>query len=237
MLPSFSRPRRANDENPRTPVSPPDLSDAREASCDRAWRWTSRCGCGYSGGSTLTTSSGRRRCVSGVAGRVRRRFPVDRADATRRPRDARRARRDGRGLEARVLLQRGVALRRVHPTPGPRSVCPVRRHGVPRVLGKPRLSDRRRRPLDNTARRGRRRAIVPPDPPLGDARSSPTAPITAAAFLRFLPSRRRGRLRRRPRTSASSIPPDVHRASSRDTTDASPHSRASRAETRTIRRY
>ena len=40
----------------------------------------------------------------------------------------------------------------------------------------------------------------PPDPPLGDARSSPTAPIHRRRVPGFLPSRRRGRLRRRPRT-------------------------------------
>ena len=72
--------------------------------------------------STLTTSSGRRRCV-GSSG-TRRAISVDRAYATRRPRDARRETRWA-GTEARVLLNEAWR-RRVHPTPGPRSVCSCR---------------------------------------------------------------------------------------------------------------
>ena len=187
----------SNDENPRTPVSPPDLSDAREASCDRAWRWTSRCGCGYSGGSTLTTSSGRRRCVGSGGTCATISCGPSLRDETPPRRSSRETRWAGTRGARTSATRRGAAAR--SSDAGPRSVCPVRRHGVPRVSEN--LVSVTADSLLST---------TPLDADDG-APSSPRSTARRRAFLTkrfddsrrvpgFLPSRRRGRLRRRPRT-------------------------------------
>ena len=131
-------------------------------------------------------------------------------ELTRRDaRDARRARQMGgdsrRAYFCNEAWRCGAFIRRPDPVLSARA-SPWRS----RVLGKSRLGDRRRPPLDNTARRGRRRAIVPPI-----HRAETRVPHKRFDDRRvpgFLPSRRRGRLRRRPRTHPHHPLPSVRRA-------------------------